>query len=95
MIKLLTPENGEILDQLTQAQKDCLKYTGTTGPVDFDWRNPERKGEDLSAPNPLTFIWEAKGPAVLFISPYGDFSECSTYVGNNKAEVYHLLIGKK
>lgn len=95
MIQLISPKNGEILDQLTAEQMECLNNTGRKIGEDFDWLNLKRKGMDLSIPQPFVFTWETEGSAVLLISPYGDFSEYQSFVGNNRAEVYNLFIGKK
>ena len=96
-IKLIYPEDGEVVSLLTQMHKDFYKTNGNKDSTlaKFDYMNLWRQGVDHSFGEPVKFQWECSQKATLHISLKKDFSEYTAYdTEDNCAEVYNLMIGK-
>lgn len=96
-IKLIYPEDGEVVSLLTQMHKDFYKTNGNKDSTlaKFDYMNLWRQGVDHSFGEPVKFQWECSQKATLHISLKKDFSEYTAYdTEDNSAEAYNLMIGK-
>ncbi len=102
-IKLIQPENGGIVSQLSQAHKDFLATGGNREYTQekLDWLNLQRQGEDYAYPEPVIFRWEIAGTAdaaqkvCLTVADNEALRNSDTYIcAENEYRLYNLLLGQ-
>ncbi len=97
MIVLKSPQNGGILDLLTDVQIDFLESDRSSVNVEsFEYLNLKRSSEnDCSFPKEIEFEWEADGESTLQISESETFNVCYSKLGNNTEKVENLKCGTR
>ena len=81
MTNLILPENGSVQALLTEKQKEFLKRNrNDETPVDFDWANLRRDGQDYTAPQGVAFAWETEsGESIIEISENNNFIDALVF----------------